>query len=187
MHESSMTSMKKFIDAYLYPNKPTSILDVGSMQVKNHHTYKQLCMYPEWTYCGLDISEGPNVDVVTSDPYVWPVSDDSFDVVISGQCLEHVKDMYRWIREVARVLRPGGLCCIIAPCAWPQHRYPVDCWRIYPDGMGFLLQDIAGLDIRDLRFYYNRPHNWWTYKLMRIRPYNNGDTIGIAMKPRIQN
>jgi len=31
------------------------------------------------------------------------------------------------------VLAPGGLACIIAPSRGPEHRYPLDCWRFYPD------------------------------------------------------
>ena len=33
----------------------------------------------------------------------------------------------------SRVLVPGGLACIIAPGAQGVHRFPVDCWRFYPD------------------------------------------------------
>jgi len=37
--------------------------------------------------------------------------------------------------EVARVLKPGGICCILVPSSGPEHRHPLDCWRFYPDGM----------------------------------------------------
>ncbi|WP_405806147.1 methyltransferase domain-containing protein [Streptomyces sp. NBC_01187] len=37
-----------------------------------------------------------------------PVADESVDVVTAGQCLEHVADPYAVIRELCRVLRPGG-------------------------------------------------------------------------------
>jgi SAM-dependent methyltransferase len=68
------------------------------------------------------------------------VASGSADVVISGQAFEHIQ--YFWIAmlEIARVLRPGGLCCILAPSSGPEHRYPVDCWRFYPDGMVSLAQ-----------------------------------------------
>jgi hypothetical protein len=33
-----------------------------------------------------------------------------------------------------RVLKPGGLIFLIAPSRGPEHRYPQDCWRFYPDG-----------------------------------------------------
>jgi hypothetical protein len=35
--------------------------------------------------------------------------------------------------QIERVLKPDGLCCIISPSGGFEHRYPVDCWRFYPD------------------------------------------------------
>ena len=32
---------------------------------------------------------------------------------------------------------------IINPVSWPFHEVPVDCWRIYPDGMKALLEDTS--------------------------------------------
>ena len=38
--------------------------------------------------------------------------------------------------EIERVLRPGGLCCIIAPSGGPKHGAAEnDCYRFYEDGM----------------------------------------------------
>lgn len=159
MHESSMRLMEYFVVKYL--NKPAKlILDVGSMDVNG--SYRGLFAEPH-EYWGLDIAAGSNVDIVAPNPYDWPVKDNSFDWVISGQCIEHVENLHLWIKEVARVLKPGGLCCIIGPNTFKQHRYPVDCWRIWPDGMRFLLSQIAHLEV--------------------VECFNNGiDTVGIATK-----
>ena len=59
---------------------------------------------------------------------------------------EHVSQPWAAILEVARVLAPGGLCCIIAPSSGPEHRYPVDCWRFYPDGF-VALAALAELEV----------------------------------------
>jgi len=78
---------------------------------------------------------GENVDVVVEDPYDWKqISNESYDVVFSGSCFEHVEFPWLTIKEIARVLKVGGLTCNIAPAVGEEHRYPVDCWRIYPDG-----------------------------------------------------
>ena len=87
--------------------------------------------------------------------YSWPVDDESFDVVISGQCIEHVEDTHAWIKEVARVVKKGGIVCVIGPWSCPEHRYPLDCWRIFPDGMKFLFEKMAGLTV--LESYHNSP------------------------------
>jgi len=101
---------------------------------------------------GLDIKEGPNVDIISEDLYRYPFENETFDVVISGSTVEHVKNMFRWIVELKRIVKREGLICIIAPSVFRMnHPHPVDCWRIYPDGMRFLLEMIAGLEVLKIR------------------------------------
>ena len=135
MHTSSLNNMARFVQSYLDDRRdaPLKIADIGSMDVNG--SYKPLFEEANWSYTGVDLAAGANVDVVLSSPYEWPMEDGQFDVVVSGQALEHVEFVWQTVSEVARVLKPGGLCCLIAPSAGPEHRYPVDCWRIYPDGM----------------------------------------------------
>jgi SAM-dependent methyltransferase len=84
----------------------------------------------------MDLAPGPNVDVILHHPYRWrEVASESVDVLISGQVLEHVEFFWITMLEISRVLKPGGLACIIVPSRGPEHRYPFDCWRFYPDGM----------------------------------------------------
>ena len=58
--------------------------------------------------------------------------------MISGQAFEHIEFFWLTMLEISRVLKPEGLCCLIAPSSGPEHRYPVDCWRFYPDGFAAL-------------------------------------------------
>lgn len=78
--------------------------------------------------------------------YEIPVDDGTFDIVLAGQVIEHVRRIWRWLPELARVCQPGGLVIILSPVSWPLHEAPVDCWRIYPEGMQTLC-DEAGLDV----------------------------------------
>lgn len=113
------------------------VLDVGSMDVNG--SYRQFFDDPQWRYTGMDMELGPGVDIVLPQPYEWAaLADDSFDVVVSGQAFEHIEFPWVTILEVARVLRPGGLVCLIVPSSGYEHRYPVDCWRYYPDGVAAL-------------------------------------------------
>ena len=43
-----------------------------------------------------------------------PISGDSFDLVVSGLVLEHLRDMETFFAEVARVLKPGGRAVVSA-------------------------------------------------------------------------
>jgi SAM-dependent methyltransferase len=59
-------------------------------------------------YVGLDIVEGSNVDIVSREPYDYPVESDSFDVIVSGSTAEHVRDLHRWIIELKRIVKKGA-------------------------------------------------------------------------------
>ncbi|MFW9872376.1 MAG: class I SAM-dependent methyltransferase [Candidatus Thorarchaeota archaeon] len=139
--------MSKFVNKYLDANKKTKILDIGSRRVNGKYTYKNLFTKSNWLYHGLDLEKGDNVDIIAQTPYRWTLPSSSYDVVISGQCLEHVQDIFSWIKEIHRIVKSKGVCCIIAPWQWPEHKAPVDCWRIMPDGMKYLLNKVAGFII----------------------------------------
>lgn len=125
------------------------VLDVGSLDVNG--SYKPLITEREWHYTGLDIQDGRNVDVVTDDPFHYPFNDEEFDLIISGSTMEHVTAVWRWVPELARVLKPNGTLIIITHWQFKLHRYPVDCWRIMPDGMKYLFDETAVLDDYDIR------------------------------------
>src|SRR3954454_12021003 len=94
----------------------------------------------------LDFAGRPGVTHGTEDPYHFPLPDDGYDVVLSGQVIEHVPKIWRWMPELARIVRPGGVVITVAPISWPFHEAPVDCWRMYPDGLCALYED-AGLTV----------------------------------------
>lgn len=147
MHASSYRKMEAFRAAYLQsPASDLRVLDVGSMAYDDNDSYRPI-FGSGFEYVGLDLDTGPNVDITPSDPYCWTeIENESFDVVISGQTFEH--NPYPWITmaEIARVLRPGGLVALIAPSRGNVHRYPLDCWRFYPDSASALCAYV-GLDL----------------------------------------
>lgn len=128
--------MERFRDKYLgdHLGKRLDIVDLGSTEMGA--CYRPIFDKPQWNYLGVDLSPGPNVDRVLAQPYDWrEIPSGSVDLLISGQVLEHVEFFWITALEVSRVLKPGGMACLIAPSSGPEHRYPVDCWRFYPDGM----------------------------------------------------
>ena len=132
MHTSSYQHMQRLVETYLDRAQPLEALDIGSYDVNG--SYRTLFDAPGWRYTGVDLQAGPGVDVVLSSPYRLPFASGSVDVVLSGQAFEHIE--YFWLSwvEMLRVLKPGGLVFLIAPSRGPEHRYPQDCWRFYPDG-----------------------------------------------------
>lgn len=147
MHQSSFDKMKWFRKQYLNGREQENLLimDLGSQDING--TYKGIFESPCWKYQGLDMVSGKNVEIVLNDPYSWQeIPGDTVDILISGQALEHIEFFWITFKEIARVLKPGGLCCMIAPSGGPEHRHPVDCWRFYPDGFKALAR-FASLEV----------------------------------------
>lgn len=42
----------------------------------------------------------------------WPLKSSTFDIIISNQVIEHVADTDLFIKEVYRLLKPGGYCVV---------------------------------------------------------------------------
>jgi SAM-dependent methyltransferase len=63
---------------------------------------------------------------VTADATRLPFADDSFDAVIVAEILEHVPNDVAALREITRVLRPGGTVAVTVP-AWLPERI---CWAL---------------------------------------------------------
>ena len=140
MHRSSMKLMAEFRDKYLGGMKGCTILDVGALQLPKHESYRTL--FRDYHYIGMDIVPGDNVDVIGYESLAL------HDVVISGQVMEHVKRPWEWLAGLATLYR--SYICIIVPNQWPEHRYPIDCWRVLPDGMAALFEyaGIVPVEIR---------------------------------------
>lgn len=148
MHDASLSEMTRILDRW---QGGAHLLDVGSYDVNG--TYRPIVQRHGWAYTGLDLSAGPNVDVVAADPYHFPFADNAFDIVISGSTMEHVQAIWLWVPELVRVLRPGGMLAVITHTRWEYHRYPIDCYRILPDGMSYLFDLTKRLHSYDIRMY----------------------------------
>ena len=152
-----------------------AILDLGSQDING--SYRPLFAEPAWRYLGVDMAPGNNVDVVLRNPYLWnEFAPGSFDVIISGQTFEHTEFFWLTMQQIARALKPGGICCILAPSSGPEHRFPVDCWRIYPDGFRAVAR-YAGLETLqattqwdDLPEYDNESNKWHDSTLVARKP-----------------
>ena len=148
MHRSSFFSMQNYKNHYLINLENLKILDIGSYDSSGtSFNYRSIFDENTWEYVGMDLKEGPNVDLVVSDVYKWDeIPNESFDLVISGQAFEHMEFFWKAIEEIARILKNGGYCCIIAPSSGPVHKNPLDCFRFTSDGMAEIGK-YAGLEI----------------------------------------
>lgn len=90
------------------------------------------------------------VDRVALDPEVRlgdmlaiPAPDGDFDVVLVLQALTDVPRMDLALREIRRVLRPGGRLILFESMCYPEHDAPHDYYRLMPDGLRWLAVETA--------------------------------------------
>lgn len=143
MHPSSIENMKR---AKAHKNirlgNDLKILDVGgrALTVDKDRSYQSLYSDIAKEYLIADINAGPGVTHVMPGPYELPFENNYFDLVVSGQTLEHVKNPFRSVIEMTRVLKPSGYIILIAPSAGPRHD-DTDCWRFMDDGFKAIAEE----------------------------------------------
>lgn len=140
MHHSAMLNGKSFFETYskiLNRRSSCSVIEIGSQNVNG--TLRDVCP-KSYKYVGLDFVAGAGVDVVMSDPYRIPIDSDSVDVVVTSSCFEHSEFFWLSFLEIIRILKPNGLLYLNAPTTGSFHRFPVDCWRFYPDSGSALVR-----------------------------------------------
>jgi hypothetical protein len=94
-----------------------NVLDIGSLDINGNNRF----LFNSCGYVGLDIGEGPNVDVI-SVGHLYNAPDESYDTIISTEVFEHDMFYEDTIRNVIRMLKPGG--AFIFTCAStgrPEH------------------------------------------------------------------
>jgi SAM-dependent methyltransferase len=126
MHASALRQADRFFRTYAMDDP--LVVDIGAQDVNG--SIRSVCPH---RYVGVDCAPGAGVDVVLDDPYRLPQADESVDIVVSSSCFEHSEFFWIVFLEILRVLKPHGLLYLNAPSNGDIHRFPVDCWRFYPD------------------------------------------------------
>lgn len=93
------------------------VLDIGSLDINGNNRF----LFTDCDYFGLDVGEGPNVDVV-SVGHIYDAPDGTFDTIISTEVFEHDMFYGDTIKNITRMLKPGG--AFIFTCAStgrPEH------------------------------------------------------------------
>ncbi|MFN5865411.1 MAG: class I SAM-dependent methyltransferase [Candidatus Kapaibacterium sp.] len=104
------------------PPNTASVLDVGCGRA----WVARALSVQSSLVCSLDVSitnprkalqaiPNNNHCAVVADAFALPFADGTFDCVVSSEVIEHVPDPTAFLKELLRVLKPGGRCIISTP------------------------------------------------------------------------
>jgi SAM-dependent methyltransferase len=139
MHENSRLMFIKYAKEYFQPQM--RVLEIGPDSFPS--TYQSIINDSSIHWDTLDIHSDARLTYQALSEYSFPIASNSYDIVLSGQVLEHVRKIWVWIKEVARICKNGGFVITISPVSWIYHEDPHDCWRAYPEGMKSLYDEAA--------------------------------------------
>jgi len=105
-------------------------------------------LFPNSEYIGLDMEDGPGVDVVVD------LTEDfiSIDEILAGKrfstifclsVLEHCRNPFLMCENITRLLNRNGVVYVSVPFSWKFHEYPSDYWRFTPEGIKVLFPELV--------------------------------------------
>jgi SAM-dependent methyltransferase len=146
MHLNSELLFRKYLQSFFKENY--KILEIGPSGFPS--AYEKIVDNSSIEWHTIDFGNTKYIDSAINnltykliDPYNFPVEDEMYDIVLSGQVIEHVEKIWVWLREIKRVLKKGGLVITINPVSWPYHEAPIDCWRIFPNGINAIADEVG--------------------------------------------
>jgi SAM-dependent methyltransferase len=122
------------------------VVDIGCGQAP----YRPMFAPNVRRYVGIDRAGVPvaGIELIDGDAHALPLADASFDAAVSFQALEHMERPGQCLREMTRVLRPGGRVVVTVPGVWVLHEAPRDFWRFTRHGLEDIAREAGLVDVR---------------------------------------
>jgi SAM-dependent methyltransferase len=127
--------LKQALDAYKTDDQ-LSVLDYGC----GGSPYRYL--FPNSDYKRADYVDLPDLDYKLDETGTVPAPDAFFDLVLSTQVMEHLREPQIYLAECLRLLKPGGRVIITTHGIYQEHGCPYDFQRWTTNG---LKRDLAGV------------------------------------------
>ena len=125
-------------------NQSGTMLDVGCGE--GRHIFGIMQNYPEMKCIGLDMDDdsllkaeegyeffesisNAGAEFLKGSAYSLPFQNNSLDLVVCSEVLEHLHHYNDAVKEIHRVLKPGGKFYASVPASWPEKI----CWALSKD------------------------------------------------------
>lgn len=136
--------------------KEPTVLDIGGGEPLGKWMKPYRPLFKNTIYRSFDYDASTGADVV-GDIHALPLQDASIDAIICSSVLEHVRDPLQAMREIHRVLKPGGKLFLYVPSTYPYHarkgHYP-DYWRFFGDTIELLLEGFSSREVHKRGGYF---------------------------------
>lgn len=165
-----------------------AILDAGA----GEGVYKKF--FAHCDYKAIDLAVGESRWDYSHLDYVgplheMPIQDEKFDAVLCTQVLEHLEWPRESVKEMYRVLKPGGKLYMTAPMAHPEHQIPYDFFRYTSYGMESICRHAGFSDIKIspfggiwIRWAYELPRGLAIFPPVGLRS-GNINVTGLVLLP----
>ncbi|GHJ43911.1 methyltransferase [Catellatospora sp. TT07R-123] len=135
---------------------PGKAIEIGASGGGNSQTLRDMgwdVLVTEYIQEGVEIARERGFTAIQADARDLPLDDESFDLLVAFDVLEHIEEDHQAAAEIRRILRPGGTALIAVPCdmaLWSKHdvatghfrRYDRDSLRKLLEGAGMVVETL---------------------------------------------
>jgi hypothetical protein len=136
------------------------VFELGTKQsVVGRSTFHKFYAPHASAYYGIDVEDGIDVDLVAD---VHNLSDiinnqnkipKKCDIFISCSTFEHIRNPFKAMEEISKIMNPTSLLFIQTHQSFPLHAYPYDYWRYTIESLSYIVE-CAGFKILDAAYEF---------------------------------
>lgn len=97
-----------------------------------------------WWYINLELTTRPDI---YADVAAVPLPNESADVILCTEVLEHLHHPQACVNEIWRILKSGGLALVSVPFMYPVHADPYDFQRFTAAGLCHLFNRFSAIEV----------------------------------------